>query len=135
MNVLVVLAAVAGWCPTCGGGWCVAPEWLACPPGRPDAGLVALFFEKAPTVGPQVEKEWCDYVELLDFSDQGEIMALWHKADVNGKLCLINQVRLMKVKRDQERQKNQAGKPDKEQPEGDGKKIERSKDGPDDKPK
>lgn len=124
MNALVLLAVVAGWCPTC--GWDVPVEWRACPPGRPDAGLVALFFEKAPTVGPQVEQEWCQYLDLLDYSEQCELMVLWHKADVCGKLSLINQVRLMKAKYEHERLRRLPEvKPEKEQPADGEKKIEK----------
>lgn len=115
MYGLIFLAALAGTCPMggCGpgigdvgaGGWAVPPEWTACKPANPLAGLVVLFFEKAPGVGPAVEQEWREYLDLLPYEEQCEFMGLWHRADVAGRMCLINQVRLMKANHDRARAK------------------------------
>lgn len=113
MYGLIFLAALAGTCPmggcgpgiggTAAGGWAVPAEWTACKAAHPLAGLVVLFFEKAPGVGPVVEQEWREYIALLPYEEQCEFMGLWHRADVAGRMCLINQVRLMKANRDRAR--------------------------------
>ena len=100
MYSLVLLAAMTGAGEAPATAYYTAFD-LCCPcdEGYLPQGGVVIFFWNGPAAlsGPE-EKEWQDYLALLESADKTQALDLWNLADRAGKQKLLAQVRAMKPK-------------------------------------
>ena len=99
MYAVVLLAAMTSSGPSC---YCQSAPILCCPVSHGCCGVIH-FFWNAPTIvgliSPDDAKLWKDYVAALDDSERNDMQELWKKADDEGRLKLIAQVRGMRPSR------------------------------------
>ncbi|MFO0876381.1 MAG: hypothetical protein U0840_03330 [Gemmataceae bacterium] len=103
MYSLVLLAALAG-----SGEAAAAPYYFEadpCPccvwPVFPLGGQVVFFWAGPAALSDYEEKEWKDYLGVLDEADRSDAEFFWSRSDRAGRQLLLGQVRLMRAKKDE----------------------------------
>lgn len=98
MYSLVLLAAMAGAGEASGAHYYNAFH-PCCPYEEaffPQGGVVIFFWQGPAALSEAEEKEWKDYVALLDDADRATVTDLWSLADRAGKQKMLAQVRKMR---------------------------------------
>lgn len=78
--------------PGCGGGSQVA---------LPQGGAVQFFWAGPVRLTEGEEQEWAEYLSFLEIDDRRDAQYYWTASSPQGKRALLNQVRLMRAKRDE----------------------------------
>jgi hypothetical protein len=96
---LVLLAAMTGAGEAPGAYYNAFTPCYPCEDAWFSRGGTVIFFWAGPAaLSPAEEKEWQDYLALLDDGDRAAAADVWGMADRSGKYKLLAQVRAMRPK-------------------------------------
>lgn len=119
MYSMVILAALMGGGEASNQYYFRAPPCPCCVwPIFPLGGRVVFFWQGPAALSEQDQKDWDEYMGLLDVIDQDEARYLWNSSDREGKQKLLTQVRKMKARKQAELEEPPADpkKPDDKKP-------------------